>query len=73
MRPTICLTFTSRNGQPVETVEGRISEADFEALLALAKGRVQFGAGGGGVETLSQEAARGIMERVYQATRDSKL
>jgi hypothetical protein len=38
VRKTFCPTFTvSDDGKPIERIEGRISEADFEALLALLK------------------------------------
>lgn len=34
VRPTICTTLSSRG----ETIEGRVSEDDFETLLRLARG-----------------------------------
>jgi hypothetical protein len=37
VRPTICNTVSFSGGQPDERLEGRISAADFEALVRLVR------------------------------------
>ena len=35
VRPTICSTFSMRDGELSETIEGRISQIDFDTLVRL--------------------------------------
>lgn len=42
VRKTICATFTCKNGEPVEALEGRISQVDFDTLVKLFRNATEL-------------------------------